>query len=69
MQLIRCGQKLLLLSVTPSGAETLTEIKEPDEVARLVGLCRQSQPGSASQAFRHVFQQFAGPGKLEGPDV
>jgi flagellar biogenesis protein FliO len=69
VQLVRCGGKLVLLSVTPSGAEPLTEITEPDEVTRLVALCRQSQPNSASQAFRQVFQQFASQSKLEGRNV
>ena len=29
VQLLRCGNRLLLVSVTPSGAETLTEITDP----------------------------------------
>ena len=57
--LIRCGCKLLLVNVTPDGAETLTEITDPMEVDRLAGLCRQSVSGSSTQAFRQVFQQFA----------
>jgi hypothetical protein len=50
----------LLVSVTPAGVETLTEVTDPDEVAHLAGLCRQSQPGSSSAAFRQVFSQMAG---------
>ena len=57
--LLRCGRKLLLVSVTATGTETLTEIVDPVEVDRLAGLCRQTQPGSATEAFRQVFQQFA----------
>lgn len=60
VHLIRCGSKLLLVSVSPTGIETLTEITDADEVSHITGLCRQSQPGSATAAFRHVFQQFAG---------
>jgi flagellar biogenesis protein FliO len=56
--LVRCGNKLLLLSVAPAGVETLTEITDPLEVDRLAGLCQQSHPHSASTAFRQVFQQF-----------
>lgn len=59
VQLLRCGSKLLLVSITPAGAETLTEVTEPVEVDRLAGLCRQSHPQSATAAFRQVFQQFA----------
>jgi flagellar biogenesis protein FliO len=58
--LIRCGQKLVLVHVCPDGVETLTEITQPEEVERLLGLCRQTQPNSATTAFRQVFQQFAG---------
>ncbi|MHB1035585.1 MAG: flagellar biosynthetic protein FliO [Pirellulales bacterium] len=58
--LVRCGNKLLLVSVSPAGCETLTEIIDPLEVDRLAGLCQQSQPQSATAAFRQVFQQFAG---------
>lgn len=59
VHLLRCGSKLLLVSATPGGMETLTEIAEPDEVQRLAALCRQTQPGSTTAAFRQVFQQFA----------
>jgi flagellar biogenesis protein FliO len=59
VQLLRCGSKLLLVSITPDGAETLTEVTEPTEVDRLAGLCRQAHPQSSTAAFRQVFQQFA----------
>ncbi len=65
MHLLRCGRKLLLVSVTPAGAETLTEITDPLEVDRLAGLCQQARPGSATAAFRRVFEQFA-PRTAEG---
>jgi flagellar biogenesis protein FliO len=58
VHLLRCGSKLLLVSATPGGMETLTEITEPDEVQRLAALCRQTQPGSTTAVFRHVFQQM-----------
>lgn len=67
--LLRCGNKLVLVSVTAAGAETLTEITQPAEVDRLAGLCRQAHPNSATAAFRQVFGQFAslrpGAGLLE----
>ena len=56
--LVRCGNKLLLVSLSAAGAETLTEVTDPIEVDRLAGLCRQSQPHSATATFRHIFQQF-----------
>jgi hypothetical protein len=58
MHLLRCGNKLLLVSVTPAGAETLTEVTDPLEVDRLAGLCRQAHAQSATVAFRQVFQQL-----------
>ncbi|MCC6125567.1 MAG: flagellar biosynthetic protein FliO [Pirellulales bacterium] len=67
--LLRCGNKLLLVSITPGGAETLTEIADPPEVDRLSGLCRQSQTGSSSAAFKQIFEQLAPrrPAKSELP--
>lgn len=58
MYLIRCGGKLLLVSVTPGGAETLTEITDPVEVQRLTGLCLQGQPDSATHAFQQALSQL-----------
>jgi len=65
--LLRCGVKLVLVSVTPAGAETLTEITESAEVDRLAGLCQQARPNSATAVFRQVFQQFTQP--LSSRDV
>lgn len=45
--LIRCGGKLLLISVSATGAATLAEITDPAEVERLTVLCRQSRPAAA----------------------
>lgn len=67
VHLLRCGKKLLLVSVTPAGVETLTEVEDPVEVDRLAGLCQQARPDSATSVFRHVFQQFAQPSPATGP--
>ena len=40
-QLLRVGNKLVLVALTPGGAETLTEVTDPVEVDRLMGLCQQ----------------------------
>lgn len=73
VHLVRCGSKLLLVSLTPESAETLTEIDDPDEVARLSGLCRSTHAGSATAAFKQVLHQFAGqpaePGYFGRTDV
>jgi flagellar biogenesis protein FliO len=61
LQLIRLGRRLLLVSVTPERAETLTEITDPDEVNHLISLCRQQQAGSISDSFRQVLHQLGAP--------
>ncbi len=61
VQLLRCGSKLLLVSITPHGAETLTEVTDPVEVDRIAGICQQGNPKSSTTAFRQVFQQLAAP--------
>jgi len=66
MQLLRVGNKLVLVSVTPTGAETLTEVTDPDEVQRLCGLCEAQRPGSSSTSFHEVFAQFGGKKSLSG---
>jgi flagellar biogenesis protein FliO len=58
-ELLRVGNKLILVSLTPGGAETLTEVTDPAEVDRLVGLCSQSNPYSTTKAFEQVFQQMS----------
>jgi flagellar biogenesis protein FliO len=57
--LLRVGNKLVLVSVTAAGSESITEITDPVEVDRLAGLCRQAHSDSATAAFRLVLQQFA----------
>ncbi len=56
--LVRLGNKLLLVSVFPSGAETLTEITDPLEVDRIAGICKSQQPQSSSASFRSLLDQI-----------
>jgi flagellar biogenesis protein FliO len=58
-ELLRIGNKLILVAFTPSGPATLTEVTDPVEVDRLVGLCQQVGSYSSSKAFEQVFQQFS----------
>lgn len=58
IHLIRCGNKVILVAVSPEHAEPLAEITEPDEVDRLTGLCRRALPGSASLAFQRAFRDL-----------
>jgi flagellar biogenesis protein FliO len=58
VQLLRCGNKLLLVSVTATGAETLTEISDFEEVERLTAACRPSRSRGAPAAFQRVLDQW-----------
>jgi flagellar biogenesis protein FliO len=58
VQLVRLGNKLLLVALTPAGAETLTEITDAAEVERLTGLCRRGQPASASNSFAQALGEL-----------
>jgi len=57
--LVRVGNKLLLIAISPGGAETLTEITEPTEVEHLTALCRRGKPSSSSVAFRQALTELA----------
>jgi flagellar biogenesis protein FliO len=59
MQLVRVGNKLLLVAFSPVGVETLTEITEPAEIEHLLTLCRRGQPGTSSALFREALAQLA----------
>jgi flagellar biogenesis protein FliO len=56
LHLVRCGNKLLLLSVSAGSSTTLTEITDPEEVQRLIELCEGVGLGGSS--FRQVLGQF-----------
>ena len=58
LHLVRVGGKLIVVSVTATGTETLTEITDPGEVARILAACQQHHIHSSSTAFRQVFEQL-----------
>jgi len=58
-ELLRVGNKLVLVAITPGGAETLTEVTDPVEVDRLMGICQQHDRFSTTKAFEQVFQQMS----------
>jgi flagellar biogenesis protein FliO len=58
VQLVRCGNRLLLLAVTPEGVNTLTEITDAHEVAHVLALCRRSSPSAITENFRQIFEQI-----------
>jgi len=59
MQLIRLGRKLVLLSVTPTGINTITEVTDSEEVDRLCSLCQRTRPESVTESLRQVLSQYA----------
>ena len=56
--LVRCGSKLLLLNVSATSVETLTEITDPDEVDRLRAICRRGYSGATS-TFRQALAGYS----------
>jgi flagellar biogenesis protein FliO len=58
MQLIRVGNKLLLVALSPTGVEPLTEITDATEVEHLLALCRRGQKGSSTEIFRQTLAQL-----------
>ena len=58
MQLVRLGNKLVLLGISAAGAEALSEVTDADEVQRLIALCQESQPNSVSSTFRQILSQL-----------
>jgi flagellar biogenesis protein FliO len=59
VQLIHCGNKILLVYASPGGAQTLTEITDPTEVERLVVACQG--PDHGGSPLRQFFGQFGNP--------
>ena len=59
MQLVRVGNRLLVLAISAGSAETLAEISEPSEVEHLLALCRKGAIGSASATFRQALEEMA----------
>jgi flagellar biogenesis protein FliO len=59
MQLIRVGNRLLLVALSAGGAETLSEITDPVEVEHLAGLCRRGKTDSATASFSRALSQLA----------
>ncbi len=65
VHLVRCGNKLVLLSATGAGVETLTEISDPAEVARLQEICRHTT--SPAGAFKQLFGRIGPPSFTTSP--
>lgn len=59
LHLIRVGGKLIVVSVTAAGTETLTEITDPGEVTRILAACQRHQSQSSTADFRKLFEQLS----------
>jgi flagellar biogenesis protein FliO len=55
--MLRCGNKVLLISTGMAGTKRLTEITDSAEVERLTELCRRAKPAGAKALFQNVFRQ------------
>lgn len=58
VQLLRLGKKLILVSLSPAGAEPLAEVTDEAEVERIATICRKERPNSISATFRNVLSQL-----------
>jgi len=58
VDLIRLGNKLVLVSVGTSGVEALSEVTDAEEVHRILALCRQKEPASATSMFRQALDRL-----------
>lgn len=60
--LARCGSRILVLSLSPQGLQTLAEITDPVEIDCLAGLCRTTQRDHGlAETFRAMLQKPAPP--------
>jgi len=58
-QLLRLGNKLVLVAVGAEGAQTLAEVTDPLEVDRIAGLCATGAPHGPSAEFQQVLAQLS----------
>ena len=58
-QLLQVGNKLVLVAITPEGATPITEVTDPNEVARLLGICLRNSKQSSSAEFQQVLEQLS----------
>lgn len=54
LQLLRLGNRLVLVSVTLDGVSAIAEITDPDEVMTVLGMCRRLDANSSTNAFRQA---------------
>jgi flagellar biogenesis protein FliO len=57
--LLRLGNKLVLVAMSPDGIQPLTEVTDPMEVDRLTGLCASTRSHGPSAEFQQVLAQLS----------
>lgn len=57
-QLLRVGNKLVLVAISADGAKTLTEITDPEEVQRLLATCDEHNGRGSSADFDKIFNEM-----------
>lgn len=55
MLVVRCGERLLVLGVSPAGVTTLSEIQDPDEVQSLVENCAVAAPAALTDRLSQLW--------------
>ncbi len=58
LQLLRCGNRLVLIAITPEGVNTLSEITDPQEVTELLTVCRRNSPHAITESFRQLLDHL-----------
>ena len=58
MQLVRLGDKILLLAISPSGTEPLGEITDRDEVDAITEICRSRNQNKIAETFRETLARI-----------
>ena len=57
-QLLQVGNKIVLVAITPDGVTPLSEVTDPAEVQRLLGLCMRNRKHSTTAEFQHVLDKL-----------
>jgi flagellar biogenesis protein FliO len=59
LQLLRLGNRLILVSVTANGTSPVCEITDPDEAVSLLGMCRRLDTNSATELFQKTVSKIS----------
>ncbi len=57
--LLQVGNKLVLVAITPDGVAPITEVTDPVEVQRMLGLCLRNHKQSTTAEFHNVLEKLA----------